>query len=114
MRKRTARVILPLVLVCLSSGSAWGLFKGSINNDGLDILTTAFPEIGAILLLGMALLGTGNLLRRLRGMQNRAFDSSLKTTSVPAPKAIGRELCSESSVPYIPFRVRPERIAHSE
>lgn len=92
MEETTIRCVLVSLLAGVSQGSAWGLaLPVSADSNGVDVLNTSTVEVRAIVLLGLALLGTANLLRRRRTIQNAA--SSLKSVSGPAPGIIGRELC---------------------
>jgi len=96
VRERIIQAVLGSILLGLFPDSGWAsALKGS---DRLDVMNASAPEVGAILLLGIFLLGAANLLRRRRHMQDHVFESSLKSVSGPTPKAIGRELCPESSV----------------
>ena len=98
MRGRIIRLVLVSLLSGLSLGSDWvGVLYSPANAGPSYVEETTIPDTAAILLLGLALLSMANLLRR-RQTRNDTFDLRLKSADSPAPRAIGRELCPESSV----------------
>jgi hypothetical protein len=96
LRGGIIRVVLVSLLSGLSIGLGWTGVLYSSANPGEHVAETTVPDIGAILLLGLALLSMANLLRRQT--RKETVELSVKSAASPMPQAIGRELCPESSV----------------
>ena len=82
LRELTIRGVFVLLLFGLSIRSGASASANDIAAGNTDV-----PEVAAILLLGMALLGAANLLRRYSEMRKRAVDSSLQPVSALTSKA---------------------------